>query len=139
MKVFLDTTYLLPAIGISIDLPEELIEKLFLSNHLLIISQLSLFELFGKASKYFPNAKKRFYEGMKSILASKIEVKPILSLDNLSKVIEIHEKIKDLADCIIVASAMTYADILLSEAKDIQKVITDFKILDLKKFARKYL
>ncbi len=51
MKVLLDTTYLLPAVGIDVDLPEDLLEKLFPANHSFVINELSLFELFGKASR----------------------------------------------------------------------------------------
>jgi len=44
MKVLLDTTYLLPIVGVDIDLSEELFEKLFLSKHSFIINELSLFD-----------------------------------------------------------------------------------------------
>ena len=83
MKVLLDTTYLLPAVGIEVDLPEDLLEKLFTSNHLFIINELSLFELFGKASRLISGKEKardRFYTGMKSILSSKIDLKPVFTL-----------------------------------------------------------
>ena len=33
MRVFLDTTYLLPVVGIEIDLPDDLLERLFSSDH----------------------------------------------------------------------------------------------------------
>ena len=78
MKVLLDTTYLLPAVGIEVDLPEDLLEKLFSSSHSFIINELSLFELFGKASRFMSGkekAKERFYKGMKSILSSKIDLR----------------------------------------------------------------
>jgi len=58
MKVLLDTTYLLPAIGIEVDLPEDLLERLFSSNHSFIINELSLFELFGKASRFMSGKEK---------------------------------------------------------------------------------
>ncbi|HDS46242.1 MAG TPA: hypothetical protein ENN68_09225 [Methanomicrobia archaeon] len=141
MNVLLDTTYLLPAVGIEIDVPEDLLEQLFSANHLFIVNELSLFELFGKASRHMAGnetAKRRFYTGMKSILSSKIESKPIFSLDTLPVVCELHEQIKVLPDCIIAATARVYADVLLTEAKDIQKFV-DFEVLDLNRFARFYL
>jgi predicted nucleic acid-binding protein len=141
MRVFLDTTYLLPVVGIEVNLPEDLLEKLFSSNHSFIINELSLFELLGKASRFFSikkEAKDRFNTGMKSILSSKIDIKPIFTLDTLSMVLDINEKIKDLPDCPITATALTYSDVMLTEAADIPKAV-DFEILNLKIFANKYL
>jgi hypothetical protein len=141
MRVLLDTTYLLPAVGIEIDLPGELLEQLFSSNHLFIINELSLFELFGKASRHMAGnetAKGRFYTGMKSILSSKIVSKPIFTLDTLPVVCELHERVKELPDCLIAATARVYADILLTEAADIPKLI-DFEVLNLNQFAQRYL
>ena len=141
MNVLLDTTYLLPAVGIDVDLPENLLEQLFSSNFSFIINELSLFELFGKASRLMASnekAKERFYTGLKSILSSKIEIKPVFTLDTVPVVRGVHERLKDLPDCPIVATAKVYADILLTEAKDIPKLV-DFKVLDLKRFAEQYL
>ncbi|RZN44167.1 MAG: hypothetical protein EFT35_00380 [Methanophagales archaeon ANME-1-THS] len=141
MKVLLDTTYLLPAVGIEVDLSEEMLEKLFSSDHSFMINELSLFELFGKASRLISDkeeAKDRFYTGMKSILSSRIDIKPVFTLDTLPVVRAVHERLKDLPDGPIVATAMLYADVMLTEAKDIQKVV-DFEVLDLKGFAEKYL
>jgi predicted nucleic acid-binding protein len=141
MRVLLDSTYLLPAVGIEIDLPEELLELLFSLNHQFIVNELSLFELFGKASRHMAGneaAKGRFYTGMKSLLSSKIEFKPIFTLDTLPVICELHELIKELPDCLIVATARVYADVLLTEAEDIPKLV-DFEVLDLNQFAQRYL
>ncbi len=141
MKVLLDTTYLLPAVGIDVDLPEDVLEQLFSSNHSLLINELSLFELFGKASRHMAGnetAKDRFYTGMKSILSSQIEIKPIFTLDTLPIVRELPEQLTDLPDCPIVATALVYSDLLLTEAEDIPKLV-DFTVLNLKRFAEQYL
>jgi len=45
---------------------------------------------------------------------------------------KVDERIKDLADCLIVATAVVYSDIMLTETKDIPKLI-DFKVLDFKR------
>jgi len=141
MKVLLDTTYLLPAIGIEVDLPADMLEQLLSSNHSLIINELSLFELFGKASRHMAGneaAKGRFYTGMKSILLSKIGIKPIFTRDTLPLVRELQEKLNDLPDCPIVATAMVYAEVLLTEAEDISRLV-EFEVLNLTQFARRYL
>jgi predicted nucleic acid-binding protein len=141
MKVLLDTTYLLPAIGIEVDLPADMLEQLLSSNHSLIINELSLFELFGKASRHIvanQTAKERFYTGMKSILSSNIGIKPIFTRDTLPLVRELQEKLNDLPDCTIVATAMVYAEVLLTEAEDIPRLV-EFEVLNLTQFARRYL
>ena len=141
MRVLLDTTYLLPAVGIGVDLPDELLERLFASDLSLIINEFSLFELFGKASRHMSGretAKERFYTGMKSILSSQIDIKPVFTLDTLPVVRELQERVTDLPDCPIVATALVYADVLVTEAKDIPKLV-DFPILTLRSFARHYL
>ncbi len=141
MKVLLDTTYLLPAIGIEVDLPSDMLEQLLSSNHSLIINELSLFELFGKASRHMAGnetAQERFYTGMKSILSSKIGIKPIFTRDTLPLVRELQEKLNDLPDCPIVATAMVYAEVLLTEAEDIPRLV-EFEVINLTKFARRYL
>jgi hypothetical protein len=141
MRVLLDTTYLLPAIGIEVDLPENLLEKMFSSKHSFIINELSLFELFGKASRLMcgkEEAKERFYMGMKSILSSKIDIKPIFTLDTLPIVLKIKEKVKDLPNCPITATAMAYSDVMLTEDEDIPKEV-DFNVLNLKDFVGRYL
>jgi hypothetical protein len=141
MRVFLDTTYLLPVVGIEIDLPDDLLERLFSSDHSFVMNELSLFELFGKASRFMSrdkNAKKRFYIGMESILSSEIDIKPIFTLDTLSIALEVYEKIKDLPDCPITATALFDSDVMLTEAGDIPKAV-DFEVLNLKEFADRYL
>jgi hypothetical protein len=118
-----------------------LLERLFASDHSLIINELSLFELFGKARRYMigrETAKERFYTGMKSILSSQIDIKPAFTLDTLPVVRELQERFSDVPDCPIVATALVYADVLVTEAKDIPKLV-DFPVLDLRSFARQYL
>ena len=141
MRVFLDTTYLLPVVGIEIDLPDDLLERLFSSDHSFVMNELSLFELFGKASRFISNdkkAEKRFYTGMKSILSSEIDIKPIFTLDTLPVALEVYEKINDLSDCPITATALSDSDVMLTEAGDIPKAV-DFKVLNLNAFADRYL
>jgi hypothetical protein len=141
MRVLLDTTYLLPAVGIGVDLPDDLLERLFASDHSLIINELSLFELFGNARRHMSGretAKERFYTGMKSILSSQIDIKPLFTLDTLPVVRELQERLSDVPDCPIVATALVYADVLVTEANDIPKLV-DFTVLDLRTFAHQYL
>jgi len=53
LKLLLDTTYLLPAIGISVkNLPKNASLTLLQGGHLISISQITLFELAAKGAKY---------------------------------------------------------------------------------------
>ena len=83
-------------------------------------------------------AEERFYIGMKSILSSKIDIKPIFTLDTLPVALKVYEKITDLPDCPITATALLDSDVMLTEAEDIPKAV-DFKVLKLKAFADRYL
>jgi predicted nucleic acid-binding protein len=150
MKVFLDTTYLLPVIGIDVDLPKESLRKLFNAEFELIVNQISLFELLGKASKYFDKDDNilRFEFGMRSILSSdKLNIVPVMDVGSLELIRETCKFTRDLPDCVILASALQYADILLTEAEDILKlwkrvskeINRDFEVLALYEFMRKYL
>ncbi len=81
LRVLLDTTYFLPVV--SIDVPDDVLERLFSGNFDYTINEVTLFELYGKARREFRSEEdvKRFYEGMKSILSSSIKRIPIFTLD----------------------------------------------------------
>ena len=47
-KIVLDSTYLLPLIGIDIGIPDEELKSLFTSDNEIFINEISIFEIFGK-------------------------------------------------------------------------------------------
>ncbi|MBU2617507.1 MAG: hypothetical protein KKI07_02375 [Euryarchaeota archaeon] len=148
MRVFLDTTYLLPFVGIEVEeIPQEFLESLFGSDNILVINELSLFELMGKALKVLKgkDAKERFNVGVKSIMESdRIKRYPIFTLDSFSVAMELHEKgLDDLSDRPITASALCYSDLMLTEADDIpiivRKVDAKFKVMKWAMFQEEFL
>jgi hypothetical protein len=60
LKLLLDTTYLLPAIGVSVGgIPERAPLELHERGHVLSISEISLFELAAKGAKYISEGSSR--------------------------------------------------------------------------------
>ncbi len=140
LRVLLDTTYFLPVIGIEIDIPDDMIERLFSGNFEYIVNDITLFELYGKARKEFKSEEdvRRFYEGMKSILSSNIKRIPVFTLEILSKLLELRKKLREIPYSIIAATALVYADVLVTEAEDIKRVL-NMEVLNIKEFIDKYL
>ena len=72
MKLLLDTTYFLPAIGISIkELPNDAPIKLIAKGHQISISDISIFELSAKGAKHITNGTltpERVTRGIKAII-----------------------------------------------------------------------
>jgi predicted nucleic acid-binding protein len=139
LRVLLDTTYFLPVVGVEIDLAEEDIDKLFSGDFKYMINEITLFELYGKARRYFKSDSdvNRFYEGMKSIIHSDIEIIPVFTLEILQKVLELRDKLREIPDCIISATALIYADVLVTEANDIKRAL-NMEVLNLQEFLDKY-
>jgi len=56
LKLLLDTTYLLPAIGILVkELPENAVIKLLEKGHEIYINEVTIFELAAKGAKHVIN------------------------------------------------------------------------------------
>ena len=47
-KIILDSTYLLPLIGIDVGIPDVELKSLFSSDHEISINEISIFEIFRK-------------------------------------------------------------------------------------------
>lgn len=125
MKILLDTTYLLPAIGITIkeqqkDLPLKLIQK----GNQISICDISIFELSAKGAKHINTGKlppQRVTRGIKAIIYNEqIEMIPTYESQLLVTAFKLRKTLNDFIDCLILSSAIHHCDILLTEDKDIQ-------------------
>ncbi len=132
-KILLDTTYLLPIFGVSVDI------KNFSSDFNKVIdessvqaSSLSLLEIkfkILKLSRTIPKLKERYLEGIKSIhLAKEIDIINFYLPEIEEASIDLYKHHKDVFDCVILATALKYSDILVTEdvvihslAKQIQR------------------
>ena len=132
MRVFLDTTYLMPVCGLIIkELQKENLNLLF-EQRTIIINQVSLLELWGKGKRLLrgdPESWPRFLLGYRSILEShKIQKKAIIDPETLPWVDRLTvEGLRDLLDCFITASAICHSDVLVTEAQDITEIVEVLK------------
>lgn len=132
MRIFLDTTYLMPVCGLNIrEIQNTHLTRLF-EQRSTMINQVSLLELWGKGKRLLrgdPESWPRFLIGYRSILESqKIQKKAIIEPETLPWVDRLSmEGLKDLLDCFITASAIYHSDVFVTEAQDITKIVEILK------------
>ena len=122
MRVLLDTTYLLPLIGVEVEgVSRDVLTLLKKEGHTPVVSEISVFELLAKGSKL---AAKEVIprERVSLVIQSLYKDESIIrvSLENPDVVrytIELRPYHSDTVDCVIIASALTKADIMLTEDK----------------------
>jgi PIN domain nuclease of toxin-antitoxin system len=127
LKLLLDTTYFLPAIGISIkELPNDAPIKLIAKGHQISISDISLFELSAKGAKHITDGTltpERVTRGIKAIVYDDaIETIPIHGNNLLLTSFKLRRIVNDFIDCLILSSAINQCDTLITEDSDIQNL-----------------
>jgi len=127
LKILLDTTYLLPAIGIAIkehqkDLPLKLIQE----GNQISICDISVFELSAKGAKHISAGKlppERVTRGIRAIVYNEqIEMIPTYESQLLLTAFKLRKTLNDFIDCLILSAAINQCDILLTEDNDIQNL-----------------
>jgi len=127
LKILLDTTYLLPAIGIAIkehqkDLPLKLIQE----GNQISICDISVFELSAKGAKHINAGKlppERVTRGIRAIVYNEqIEMIPTYDSQLLLTAFKLKKTLNDFIDCLILSAAINQCDILLTEDNDIQNL-----------------
>ncbi|MCD6095993.1 MAG: PIN domain-containing protein [Thermoprotei archaeon] len=124
MKLLLDTTYFLPAIGISIkDIPQDAVIRLIESGYEVYISEITLFELSAKGAKYVVSrmlSPERVLRGLRAIIYdNRVDRVPIYDTTILSTAFKIRSLLNDFIDCLILSSAINKANALVTEDDDI--------------------
>ena len=120
MKILLDTTYLLPIIGIAIkEIPKDMLLKLKANGHEIAVSETTVFELSAKGAKYIQNNEllpERVTVGIRSILSddSVIKISPYDSKILLTA-FSLRGLMADFIDCLILSSALNCCDVLVTE------------------------
>lgn len=127
MKLLLDITYFLPAIGIAVkNLPNDAPIKLIQKGHQISISDISLFELSAKGAKHIIAATlpaERVTKGIKAILYEEtIKTIPTHESTILLTAFELRKMLSDFIDCLILSSAINQCDALITEDCDIQSL-----------------
>ena len=127
MKILLDTTYLLPAIGISIkELHKDIPIRLIREGNQISICDISVFELSAKGAKHISAGKlppERVTRGIRAIVYNEqIEIIPTYESQLLLTAFKLRKTLNDFIDCLILSAAINHCDILLTEDKDIQNL-----------------
>ena len=111
MKLLLDTTYLLPAIGISVkELPKDAPIRLIQKGNRISICDISIFELSAKGAKYVSAGTlppERVTRGIRAIVYNEgIETIPTYESTLLFTVFKIRSMLNDFIDCLILSAAI---------------------------------
>jgi len=127
LKLLLDTTYLLPAIGISIkELPKDVPIKLMQKGNRISICDISLFELSAKGAKHVNTGilpAERVTSGIRAIIYNDdIETISMYESTLLLTAFKLRSMLNDFIDCLILSAAINRCDILLTEDTDIQEL-----------------
>ena len=120
MRLLLDTTSFLPAIGISIrGIPRDALIKLISKGHHISISEITIFELSAKGAKHITNrtlTAERAFRGIRAIIYDeRIEKTPIHDTSILLLAFKLRRLLNDFIDCLILSSAIIRNDILITE------------------------
>jgi hypothetical protein len=120
----MDTTYLLPAIGIAIkELPRDAPIKLLAKGHQISISDISIFELSAKGAKYIANVTltpERVMMGIRAtVYDDAIDHISTHDSDILLTSFKLRSILNDFIDCLILSSAINQCDALVTEDSDI--------------------
>jgi PIN domain nuclease of toxin-antitoxin system len=124
LRLLLDTTYLLPAIGVSIkDLLQDAPIELIREGHQISISDITIFELSAKGAKHITLGTltaERVSRGIRAIVYDDgIERIPVHDSSVLLTAFKLRRMSNDFIDCLILSSAINRNDSLVTEDGDI--------------------
>jgi predicted nucleic acid-binding protein len=120
LKVLLDTTYILPAIGIAIkEVSSGIALKLNSKGHEIAVSEITLFELSAKGAKYIMSrslSPERVAAGIRSILYDEsVQKIPTYNTAVLLTAFSLRSLMTDFIDCLILSTALNHCDVLVTE------------------------
>ena len=123
----MDTTYLLPAIGVSIKgLPKDAVIRLMQKGHQISVSNISVFELSAKGAKHVATgtlSAERVTRGISAVVYDeRIAVVPVHDSSILLTAFKLRRMLSDFMDCLILSTAINYCDVIVTEDKDIQEL-----------------
>jgi len=136
LKLLVDTTYLLPAVGISIrDLPNDALIRLMRKEHEIFISDISIFELSAKAAKHIVAgtlSPERVTRGIRAIVYDDtITTIPTHETTLLLTAFKLRSGLSDFIDCLVLSSAINQCDALITEDKDVKNLKKNKKFNEL--------
>jgi len=125
LRLLLDTTYLLPAIGVLVKgLSRDAVIKLIEKGHKVSISDITIFELSANGAKHIATGAltaERVSSGIRSIAYDeRISRAPIYESSILSTAFKLRRMLSDFIDCLILSSAINRNETLITEDEEIQ-------------------
>jgi PIN domain nuclease of toxin-antitoxin system len=132
LKILLDTTYFLPAIGITIkEVPKDAPITLYQKGNQTSVCDISIFELSAKGAKHINQktlSPQRVTRGIKAIIHSEqIEIIPTYETQTLLTAFQLRSTLTDFIDCLILSSAINHCDTLITEDNDIKNLTKNKK------------
>jgi predicted nucleic acid-binding protein len=127
VRILLDTTYVLSAIGVSVKgVPRDAVEQLIARGDEIFISEISLFELSAKGARYVFEGSlppERVTRGINAIsYDDSITKLRIYETSTLHLALKLRAMLGDFIDCLIVASAADHCEILVTEDDEIHRL-----------------
>jgi PIN domain nuclease of toxin-antitoxin system len=127
LKLLLDTTYFLPAIGVSIkDIQKNALLTLIAKEHKIIMSQITIFELTAKGAKFIKEGQltpERVTRGIRAIVYNDdIEAIPMHNSSILLTSFKLRNMLNDFIGCLILSSAINHCEAIITEDSEIQSL-----------------
>lgn len=126
MKILLDTTYFLPAIGVSVKgIPNDFTDQLIMRGDKIFMSQISLFELSAKGARYIIDGNippERVARGVSAISYDDAVTKLVdYEPSTLRLAFKFRTILRDFIDCLILAGGALHCEVLVTEDDDIHR------------------
>jgi predicted nucleic acid-binding protein len=127
VNVLLDTTYLMPAIGVSVSgVKPRILRTLRENGHSPFISELTLFELSAKGAKHVASHEldpERVRRGITAVARDESLVKiPLLEGEVIPMSFTLRGAMNDYIDCIILSSAICSCEAIVTEDRLIHRI-----------------
>jgi len=127
LKLLVDTTHFLPAIGISVrGISRTSVQDLQRRGPTISICTITLFELAAKGAKFVASQRLnnlRVMNGLRAILHDPtIGQVSFCEHDVVDRALTVREEVSDFIDCLVLSSAAARADILVTEDEELQDV-----------------
>jgi len=127
LKLLLDTTYFLRAIGINVKgVDWDVVIRLMREGHEISMSDITIFELSAKGAKHVAAGAlpvERVTRGIRALVYDKtVTAIPIHETTLLITAFKLRRLLSDFIDCLILASAMNECDSLITEDSEIQNL-----------------
>ncbi len=127
MNILLDTTYFMPAIGITLSGVKPLVYRTLKENgHTLYISELTIFELSAKGAKHIASHDlnpDRVRRGVTTVAHDESLIKiPLLEGDVIQHSFTLRNAMNDYIDCVILSSAICRCNAIVTEDQLIHRI-----------------